>query len=308
MNLALRSPQKIVSLDCSASMQENRVRIDHCTSFGSAIVKDRPQKMPSETAIRVISLDESTQRRAEFSRQVSGFELDWSFFSAYKRITSPLAYNDRDATRRFGRPLFPPEIGAYVSHFKCWEWLAESEHEQIIILEDDILADWRAITQLSQFKLSDYRIELLRLFATHPIKCRIVMHRFLAPHCHLVRAIGMYLGMQGYMLTKIGARRLVETYSNIAAPIDWVLTRYWEHGLQNYSLFPFPVIEQHVASTIGARGAVTEPALFDRAVRLCWRIRDRAKREYFDRATERWPLGPTVDAGPVFIDRAAKSR
>jgi glycosyl transferase, family 25 len=263
--------------------------------------------MTLQTAIRVISLADSTDRRSEFSRHVSGFDLDWSFFSAHKGIIAPLAYNDRDAIRHSGRPLFSPEIGAYVSHFKCWEWLANSEYDQAIILEDDVMVDWRAITQLLQFNLSAHRIDLLRLYATHPIACRIVMYRFLSPHCHLVRTKGWYLGMQGYLLSKKGARRLIEKYTNITAPVDWILTRYWEHRLGNYSLFPFPIIEKHVSSTIGERSAATKMQVSDQIIRYFWRIRDRIKREWFDRCTaERWPLGTTIDAGSVFIARAMK--
>lgn len=265
--------------------------------------------MTSATAIRVISLEDSKHRRAAFSRQASGLDLDWSFFAAHKGLVSPLVYNERNAIRRFGRSLFPPEIGAYVSHFKCWEWLINSEYQQAIILEDDVLVDWQAITELSQCNLSVYGIELLRMFATHPIKCKIVMYRFLSSHCHLVRTMGMYLGMQGYMITKAGAGRLVEKYTNITSPIDWVMTRYWDHKLENYSLFPFPIIEQHVPSTIGARHAAIETIpVWDRVIRFSWRIGDRVKRECFDRWTaERWPLGPTIDAGPAFINAVRKS-
>ena len=261
--------------------------------------------MTVETAIRVISLEDSIHRRAEFSRQVAGFDLDWSFFAAYKGIASPLGYNHRDAIRHCGRALFPPEIGCYVSHFKCWEWLANSRYDQLIILEDDVMADWRAISQLSQFNLSPYAIDLLRFFATHPIKCKVVMYRFLSPHCHLVRTAGWYLGTQGYMLTKAAARRLIAYYTKITAPVDWILMRYWEHKLGSYSLFPFPVVEQHIPSTIGLRASVTQTQFFDRVVRFCWRMHDGMKREWFDRWTaERWPLGPTIDAGPVFVNKA----
>jgi glycosyl transferase family 25 len=268
----------------------------------------RLRKMTIKTAIRVVSLAESTDRRAEFAGHVSGFDLDWSFFSAHKYRVAPLGYNDRAAIRRCGRALIQQEIGAYVSHFKCWEWLANSQYDQAIILEDDVIVDWRAITRLSQLNLAAHMIGLLRLFATHPIACQIVMYRFLSPHCHLVRTKGWYLGMQGYMLTKAGAQRLIERYKNITAPVDWILMRYWEHRLGNYSLFPFPVIEQHVPSTIGPRAAVREPRFIDRSIRFYWRFHDRVKREYFDLwSAERWPLGPTIDAGPVFIDRAIKS-
>jgi glycosyl transferase, family 25 len=264
--------------------------------------------MTTQTAIRVISLDDSTWRRAKFSQQASSFDLNWSFFPAHKSIVSPLVYNDRDAIRNCGRALFPPEIGCYVSHFKCWEWLVKSKYDQVIVLEDDVIVDWRTITQLSAFDLLEHGIHLLRFFSTHPIKCKIVMYRFLSPHCHLVRTRGWYLGAQGYMLTKVGACRLIETYPNITVPVDWILTRYWEHRLGNYSLFPFPVIEQNIPSTIGPRSPPTKAPFFDRAMRFCLRIRDRVNREYFDRLiAERWPLGSTIDEGPIFISRATQS-
>lgn len=259
----------------------------------------------TKTAILVISMDTSTQRRVEFSENASGVDLEWAFFSAHKGIISPLAYNDHDAIRHCGRALFPAEIACYVSHFKCWEWLANSKFNQAIILEDDVMVDWSAITKLLQFNLSTHQIGLLRLFATHPIKCKIVMYRFLSPHCHLVRTEGWHLGAQGYMLTKAGACRLAEKYRNIMVPLDWILMRYWEHGLGNYSLFPFPIIEKNVPSTIGPRASVTEVPFLDRAIRFCWRVRDRVEREWFDHLiAERWPFGLSIDAGSVFVDKA----
>jgi glycosyl transferase, family 25 len=264
--------------------------------------------MTLETPILVISLEDSTLRRTEFSEHASAFKLNWSFFPAHRSIVSPLVYKDREALRRCGRALFSSEIGAYVSHFKCWEWLVNSQYAQAIILEDDVLVDWRAINRLSKFNLSEYNIDLIRLFATHPITSKIVMYRFLSHHYHLVRTTGWYLGMQGYILTKAGARRLTERYCRVAAPVDWILTRYWEHGLINYSLFPFPVIELHVPSTIGSRASVIVAPFLDRAIRFSRQILDRVKREYFDRLiAERWPLGPTIDVGPAFIKKATKS-
>src|SRR5262245_42382268 len=42
--------------------------------------KERLFEMTPATAIRVISLEDSTHRRLEFTRQVSSFDLNWSFF------------------------------------------------------------------------------------------------------------------------------------------------------------------------------------------------------------------------------------
>jgi glycosyl transferase, family 25 len=254
------------------------------------------------TAIKIISLEDSVQRRAEFSQQISGFDLDWSFFSAYRGVVSPLEYNELAARRRFGYALSPSEIGCYTSHFKCWEWLAQSEYEQAVIFEDDVLVDWRAIQDLAKHNFSDYGIHFLRLFATHPMQWKIIKFRFLSPHYHLIRTRNICFGLQGYILSKAAAQRLVSNYAKITSPVDWIPTRYWEHKLENYSLFPFPVIERHVPSTIGDKRSNWKKMSFpNRLIRLSWKIRDRVRRKFYDYTIKRWPLGHTVDAGDAFL-------
>jgi len=59
-------------------------------------------------------------------------------------------------------------------------------------------------------------------------------------------------GTQGYVITRAGAQRLVQYCSHVVRPIDSQLDRYWEHGIANLCLFPFPIIEEFGESTIGA--------------------------------------------------------
>jgi len=92
-----------------------------------------------------------------------GTKLDWAFFPAYIGKTEPLQYDDRVAVRRWGRPLSPAEIGCYTSHFKLWEWLLNSDCDQAIIFEDDVIAEWSLIEKLAITRFSDYGINLLRL-------------------------------------------------------------------------------------------------------------------------------------------------
>jgi glycosyl transferase, family 25 len=256
------------------------------------------------TAVKVISLEDSEQRRAEFTWQAMGVDVEWSFFPAHKSIVPPLEYSEKAANRRFGRALSPAEIGCYTSHFKCWEWLVHSEYDQAIIFEDDVMIDWKVIKVLSECDLSGYGIKFLRLFVTHTVNWKVVMFRFLSPHYHLIRTSGVCFGTQGYVLNKEAARLLVSNYAQVTFPADWVLTRYWDHKLINYALFPFPVIERHFPSTIGDQrnDAKKTPACHQ----VFWyvgRIRDRVKRELFDRTVERWPLGCTSDQGPAFIHK-----
>jgi glycosyl transferase family 25 len=119
----------------------------------------------------------------------------------------------------------------------------------------------------------------------------------------LVRTIGWSLGTAGYLLTKAAARTLVSNYSIVSAPVDWVLGRYSEHRIVSYCIFPFPVIERHIPSTIDdKRHAVPQRTLYDRMARVGWRIRDRAERAYVERCLiKKYPLGPTNDSDPPFM-------
>jgi glycosyl transferase family 25 len=215
-----------------------------------------------------------------------------------------LQYDDRVATRRFGRPLSPSEIGCYTSHFKLWEWLANSDYDQAIIFEDDIIVEWPIIEKMMVYRFTDYGINFLRLYISYPFHWKIVKYKFFSANFHLIRTVGLALGAQGYLLTKAAAQTLVSNYAVVAAPSDWVLSRYWEHRIPGYSIFPFPVIERGGPSTIGEeRYAVPRRALYDRIARIGWRIGDRAERAYVERCLIRkCPLGPTKDSGPPFLE------
>jgi glycosyl transferase family 25 len=232
----------------------------------------------------------------------AGTKLDWKFFPGCTGLTQPLFYDDRVAARRSGRPMSTPEIGCYASHFKLWEWLAGSEYDQAIIFEDDILVDWTVMEQLADRNLSQYGINLLRLFATHPFDYRTVKYRALS-NLHLVRAAGTFFGAQAYVLTRDAARTLMKNYSVVAAPSDWILGRYWEHGILNYCMFPFPVIDRRIPSVIG-EDRYAEPPLgpADHMARLGWRLRDRLMRAYAEGfVIEKYPFGPLRDSGEAFL-------
>jgi glycosyl transferase family 25 len=264
----------------------------------------------ARTSIRVITLDTSVDRRRAFTQMARDIKLDWAFFPAHTSLAEPLRYGERAAVRRSGRPLSPAEIGCYTSHFKIWEWLSNSDLDQAIIFEDDVIVDWALIEKLVITRFSDHGVGLLRLHTYGPFRWSIVKYKFFSSNNHLVRLIGMVPGAAAYVLSKAAARTLVLKYSFIAAPLDWVLSRYWEHGVINYCMFPFPVIERDGPSTIGdERYAVSQRAVVDdRVARIGWRISDRAKRAYAEHCLiKRFPLGSSNETGPPFIPAEPKA-
>ncbi len=257
------------------------------------------------TGVYVISLDSSIDRRTAFTELSHQSNLPWAFFPAHRKLESPLVYDERLAIRRFGRPLSPAEIGTYTSHWKTWERFLESGLDQLIVLEDDVIADWALLNLLGAFRFEDTGIDFLRLFATHPFKSKTSAFRFCSPHSHLVRCTGLVLGIQAYLLTKKGALALLGTGNKIFEPVDWVMSRYWKYRIPNYSLFPFPVIERFVPSTIGAsREATYSVTSSERLSSLVWRIKNRISREFADRLLYgRNAFSGSVDVGSSYIER-----
>ncbi len=93
--------------------------------------------------VRVISLKRSTERRGMIQNTLTKLGLEFTFFDAVdgNNLTNvELAkYSEKDAIKLEGRKLSLGEIGCALSHLRLYEELLASEHECLLILEDDIL-------------------------------------------------------------------------------------------------------------------------------------------------------------------------
>lgn len=244
-------------------------------------------------------------RRREFAEGAREAKSPWRFVDALTGPPDGLTYDDRAAIRRFGRPLGRGEIGCYASHWSVWKALLDSADEQVIVLEDDVLVDWKLLDALAEVELNKLDLALLRLYSTHSFKHRVAINRFLGPHSHVVETRGMFLGTQGYVVTRRAAERLVAGTSRIDEPVDWYLARYWRHGFRNHCLFPFPIVERFSESHIGDRSISYPAPALDVAARLARRLTERAAqgvtdaRHFVDR-----PFSRTLDSGSSFVERA----
>jgi len=218
-----------------------------------------------------------------------------------------LPYFERQARRKFGRTLTRGEIGCFASHWAEWDALLKSDEDQRIIMEDDVIVDWNALDVIAETDFSAFGIDLLRLYATHPIQYRVEVTRFLGPHIHLLNCRGMFLGSQGYVLTRRAAARMVSLATSVEMPVDWFMNRYWEFGFPNYCLFPFPVIEREAPSHIGHRPEQAGARGIDRLAHWLSRAKDRALREVADRVRfGKSPFAAHPDFGPTYLERHAR--
>lgn len=228
------------------------------------------------TRVTVISLASATERRAAFARQAADGAPPWSYVDAHTAIEPPLRYEARAARRVHGRALSDGELGTWSSHAAVWRRLVDSNDRQAIVLEDDIVADWPFLARLAALDFPAMGIDYLRLFTKIPVRFRKVRSPFLDRYHHLIRITGFALGTQAYLLTRDGARQLLQHAGRIDCPVDAYMDKYWRHGVPNLALYPFPVFERSGASTIGETRFRKPPIpVRDRVALVANRLRER---------------------------------
>lgn len=193
---------------------------------------------------------DSVERRAAFAERAKDASVPWTFFDACTGLVPGLTYNEAAARVIRGRPLTPGEIGCYASHYALWLKLLADDADQYVVLEDDTIIDWKFLERVAQVDFGRSGIDYLRLYCLRPGSFVVCKYRYLEAR-HLIQLIDPAYGTQGYVISRAGAQRLVPRCNQIVRPIDSQLDRYWEHGLPNLCLFPFPIIEEFGASQIG---------------------------------------------------------
>lgn len=232
----------------------------------------------------MISLADAERRRTAFHEAAASSNLPWSFWDAHRQLGAPLSYDAGRAAKDLGRSLTEAERGCYSSHYSLWRWLLESPFEQMIVLEDDVVADWRLLEALTRIRFEGLGIEYLKLFGKVPASWRYIKSPFLGWYHHLIRFTGFPLGTQAYLMSRNAAAKMFVAGRSVEAPIDVYMDQSWRHGVLNLALYPFPVFECHQPSSIGEerlryQAASGGEALLQRArrqlrrkLRLAWSV------------------------------------
>jgi len=236
----------------------------------------KEKRVTTTSRIFVISLKSALERRDRFSKRAESTGLDWSFYDAHTDAYAPLNYSEERAVRVHGRPLSTGERGCYSSHFSLWRQLIEDEADQYIILEDDVIVNWRTLERLYSRPLAEEQLHYLKLHHKFPSKYIQLSGDWLFRQCFLLELIGQPYGTQGYIITREGARKMIAACEQIRRPIDDQIDRFWETGLPLLCIFPFVVLEDDAPSEIGA--ARFQPKQDKRRLGYAIELMDRATR------------------------------
>jgi glycosyl transferase, family 25 len=199
--------------------------------------------------IFVISLPSATERRLATAGMLDEQGLEWSFFDAHTSLECRDLLFDKALTRRhYGRDLTKPQVAVFSSHYAVWKAFLEGQSsEYLLVLEDDIILDTAfPVAEFAAF-CARFGIDYVRLFGKHYTKATRLGFFY---DRALVRFGTTPTGAQAYLLSVAGAQRLVGYCRTVDATIDIVMDRFWDTGLPLYSIFPYPVVERFVPTSI----------------------------------------------------------
>jgi GR25 family glycosyltransferase involved in LPS biosynthesis len=137
--------------------------------------------------------------------------------------------------------LKPLQKACSQSHLNIWKHLLNSNDlEYAFILEDDACFDFNWRQKMQQFftDVNDPEWDMILLNASEPIE----------PINKWVKITEQYL-TGGYILSKKGAKTMIQMFENNYAASDWMTSRLEVAG-HSYSYFPWLIIQDGKESTI----------------------------------------------------------
>ncbi len=207
-----------------------------------------------KSKVLLINLDRSKERLMSCSDQLSQQNIAFERISAVDgaqlmpaeltKITAPLFSG-------YYKELSAGEIGCYLSHRKCWQYICDQQLDYAVILEDDFTAqnDFNMVHQY--LRAVDSTWDCIKLME-HPEKRRSV-YSLPCLDKTLVRYNKVPSRTCAYAITLQGARKMLKHSEKISRPVDIDFQYWWEKDLLVYGLKPYVIkVNEGQSSTIDA--------------------------------------------------------
>lgn len=227
-----------------------------------------------------INLDKDSERRtrieAQFARLgLAGERLSAVWWKHLAQAEQDLLYSPQRNRGQYYKPLVDGEKGCYASHILAWRQLLDSDAPALVVLEDDVVLDdaFAPVVQAIAALGDDW--DMVKLMG-RPSGEKIRAARPLTPTHQLIQYRRVPSFTAGYVVSRAGARKLLDSRVPFGRPIDIDLRFWWENDLRVLGVQP-PVVRLDTTSedsTIAGRRAPASWATRWRKlamkVRLTW--------------------------------------
>lgn len=210
-----------------------------------------------------INLDKDGERRARIETQLSqlglrGERLPAVWWKDLPQAEQNSLYSPTHNSNQYFQPLVDGEKGCYTSHIQAWRQLLASDALALIVLEDDVVLEEAFAPVVQAIAALGNGWDMVKLMG-RPSGEKIRAATPLTPTHRLIQYQRVPSFTAGYMVSRAGARKLLDSRIPFGRPIDIDLRFWWENDLRILGVQP-AVVRLDVTSqdsTIAGRGART---------------------------------------------------
>ncbi|MEH0164477.1 glycosyltransferase family 25 protein [Paucibacter sp. JuS9] len=192
-----------------------------------------------------INLDRDAERRARLEAElqqhgVAGERFPATLWTALSAAEQARYYSPELNARLFHKPLVNGEKGCYASHLRAWQWLLDSPHAALVVLEDDVKLKPGFAAVVDAITALPAGWDMIKLLG-RPATGKQEKLRGQAPliaGTELVDYARIPSLTAGYVISRSGASKLLNTRLPFGRPIDVDLRHFWENGLKVQGVEP----------------------------------------------------------------------
>ena len=171
----------------------------------------------------VLSLADAVARRAPLIAQLQEYGINYTLWPAVDGRNGLSAADeariDRIKAHEFlGRPMSDAEFGCALSHHDMYQDVVTQAYEHAVILEDDAILQTNFAAMITDFQLKNYDLLLLDHWRAHVDRWR---NKHIGAGAVAHRALNAPLLTTGYIISQIGAQKMIAQSAPIAATADW---------------------------------------------------------------------------------------
>lgn len=185
--------------------------------------------------VAIINLEKDIEKRKRAIQILNKEKVDFFVFKAIHGKELPekdllsIHMNAQSFYKKKNRNLNPAEVGLYLTHIKLLEWFLNTDLKTLCVLEDDfdIVPNFQKCLTEIETKVDFFDFEILMLGHFFNRKDKGILGSFKnirrGNSIIIKTPLEPNYGTHAYVITRKGAKKLIDKYSKPLCPIDHIL-------------------------------------------------------------------------------------
>lgn len=224
-----------------------------------------------------INLEKDSERRNRLEQELQRLHVPGTRLPAvwWKQLDptqqNPL-YSATLNSKQYYKPLVDGEKGCYASHIAAWEMLLSSDAPAMVVLEDDVRLDDRFVQAVDAIAALQRPWDMVKLMGRTQEKVRSAVALTEVHQLIQYRRVPSFTA--GYVISRRGAQKLLQSRVPFGRPIDIDLRFWWENNLEILGVLPAPVLLDDTSLDSSITGRKPTASWTTRWRKLCmkWQI------------------------------------